>query len=297
MRSRLVSLGLSALMLSQPAIVCGEQPSVTYSPDGPWVANWAADGCRISRTMRNGDGETDLVWFHQNAPSRAVQLGFASNVIDIAGYERVSVRFGEQAWQQSPARGTELEGFDHAMMVANAFPLARDMDKQNVSELSDSAYGRLIRPLDIPEEGQENFVEIAAGNRTLRFSTGALAPVFAALNACTSDLLADLGIDQSQLLDAVEAPELRNEQTILKSLIGRLSNGESKGAIAFWLVVNADGRVETCGMRSPLMDDKDSEWACRYTRAKARFEPGRNADGLPVNSLYRGVFTFFQVPF
>ena len=129
----------------------------------------------------------------------------------------------------------------------------------------------------------------------VRLALGSLAKPFAALDKCSSDLIASWGVDpvKEATLSRRLTP-IGNPQQWLNPgdyPASALSRG-AQGNVVFRLIVDEHGVPSRCHIQQSTRPPEFDTAVCNAMMRRARYLPALDKDGTPVASYYRFTVTF-----
>ena len=265
---------------------------VVLQPNGAWNLDYADQKCLLTRLFGEGK-DTHFLAFQQYWPAREAGVTLAGPGFDrFRSLARTDVRFSEA---QTPFETTPFAGtvgvYGPGVIFSNLRP-DRGEPEQNVT--GDTGKPGLPQ-LDPALGRQAEFIELAQSGRTVRLETGPMDGAFAALNACTLDLLRDWGLDPERHLTAQSGPRWLNQEALTRRIIANYPRdawmqGE-QGIMRMRVIVAADGSVESCTIISATKTERLESPACEVMQ-RAQFDPARDASGTPFRSLYATSITY-----
>lgn len=277
--------GVALLLLGAPMTVHAQDDvPVVLEASSPWNINYADDYCRLQRMFGTGD-ERVMLMLDRFSPSEDFRLNLAGKRFSIKGNVRAAtVQFGPALPEQKldfyqgdigdevPAwifiSGVRIRPRDQLVADPNFQPVTySEADEASVSEIR-------------VEKGLK---------RPLVLQTHSMKGAFAALRACTDELLQHWGIDIERHRQAVQmarpltspARWLRNEDYPSEMFL----KGQP-GLVQFRLVIGEDGSAASCHVQQSTNPGGFNDAVCNALKRRARFEPARDKDGKPVVSYY-----------
>jgi hypothetical protein len=241
-------------------------PATAQTPADPapqWVVDQSGYHCAIATKLGGGPGTMVLRTF-AGSDNYALVIASAS-LTDALVRARKSIGM-------TPTTGTEQSrapGEARAKGNLIRFTYLPDIfvdDLEKSTYLSFSSDGKRVAQLSIPGVGK----------------------AVRALRRCVTDKLVEAGADPAGFASGARRPKpLGNSFAWIDYPSFGSLHGPSSFYAAILLDVETDGRASAC----EVLDYKGNvgpkrESACKTLLARARFEPGRTADGKPVKSLY-----------
>jgi len=285
--------GLTLLLcagLFSPAAAARDPSSL--EPAGKWHVDWTPTTCRLARGF--GDPKApDILAIERFGPTDRFQLIVLSR--QVRSYQQdatLQLRFGD-----GPLAATRAIPGDGKTMASIFIPsasLARPGGGEKPQ--SDFEWDEEIRVT--PErEAAVTTLELRWRGRSLVFRTGPLDKAFAALRACTNDLVKTWGLDpvQQATLSKWPKPVTRPSGWVgsLDYPQGMLSAGK-QAIVNFRLMVDTEGKPTACEVQRSYADKLFDQITCSTLMRRARFEPALDAQGTPVPSFYLNTVTWIM---
>lgn len=282
MRRTVIALAALATLAAAPA----QAEVVEIAPSSPWNIDFGETKCRLARFFGEGEAK-HILFFEQYWPGTRVGMTMAGPSYDrYRSRERTDLRFlaAQEPQESRPFTGTVGE-FGEGL-IYSSINIAKGITPKGADE--DSASARLPS-LDMEAARQVEFVATRQRGEELRLVTGPLDEAFAALDACSLDLVGTWGLDIEQHRTATRLPQWINKDAIVRRIMvayprGALMSGE-QGIMRMRVIVNAQGTVEDCAILKSTETNRLDSPACR-AMADARFEPALDAAGQPMRSYF-----------
>lgn len=286
MRPTLLALAaLSTALTATPV----QAEVVEIAPSSPWNVNYADEKCRLQRLFEH-EGKPYALVIEQNAP----QPGFG---LIIAGPELgrfrkakaldLTLRSDLPPASRDRFQVGTLGDYGPAVIMASVSIADPQADRPAQRPLRSAGVN-----LDAAEKIER--IMLGSGKHSVSLETGNMKAVFEALNACTTSLLVEWGLDVEQHKAYLPARFL-NELQIAKRLqqaypAGALAQG---GEAIFRLraIVEPDGQMSDCALLLAASAGTFNSTACRIMK-DAQFEPARDAQGQPFRSYYTTNITY-----
>lgn len=279
-----IAVGVALCALASPAAadtlpnsLAETDDAVKLQPLGAWALEVGDTRCRLARWFGDEDSPHLLV-FSQAAPRRA--FGFTIAGPQIARFQRMrSFLLGmerDEAMDEISRFGrSDLDDVGKAIVIGT-HNIGPNLKWETVRSAG----------IDLDEAGTIDRAVLASGRRVISFETGNMQKPFEALNACTVQMLARWGLDAEQhqaftpprMLDRDEV-ERRIEARYPKQALSR----REEAIVTMTVIVDADGSVSNCMVENMTPAETLNSPACQEI-ASARFEPARDADGVPMRS-------------
>jgi len=264
-------------------------------PISNWALDYAEDNCRLARLFGTEEDQ-HLLFIEQAWPRNGFSLTAAGS--SFRRYRRGGVAFvGLQ--NDVPMRRIELpptartDSFGPTIILnLELTPSAEESAPSpgasaNADDDSQRAQG--IAGLDTVEGTKINRVIFRRPTgKPVSFETGNLEAAFRALNACTSDLLQEWGLDPAKHQSFTRANWLNQEQIVPAILESYPSKALSRGEQAIFrmrVIIEEDGGVSDCQISAATIAEGFGSPACAEMQA-ARFSPALDEEGNPMRSFF-----------
>lgn len=288
---------------------------IVLKPSGQWNMNYADESCQLARKFGVGDQET-LLQFEMFGPGESFSLLVSGRLLKFQEnnnampstvlhptkkvYLNTTFQFlpsgkatklaGIPAIDQSNGlptliTGMRLRGYDPAELALNTKP-PTPAPKETTESLSAKKAQRLAI-----ERSTSALLLEQPFNTPIRFEMGSLGQPFAALAACTDDLIKSWGLQTDAEHLVANPPEVIGNPLDWwkgndKYWFALFRNKENS-IIYFRLMLNEAGIPERCVIQDSTQTKEFKDASCKVLMEKARFKPGTNAAGKPVKSVYR----------
>lgn len=288
---RIACIALAALATTIAATPA-QAKVISISPSSQWNVDFGENKCRLARLFGEGE-QRHLVFFEQYWPGRNVGLTVAgAGVTRFRGGQRTDLRFRED---QMPLRTQPFTGdvgeYGSAVIYSSVNIETGIGDEPDESENQPAG----LTLLDTDNAKAVQFVGLKQRGDETRLLTGPLDEAFAVLNQCTLDLVKDWGLDPEQQRTARQMPRWTNMDAIVRRIQAvyprkALNRGE-QAIMRMRVIVTAQGTVESCAIIKATDTEKLESPACKVMQ-DAVFEPGLDAVGQPMRSLYVNSITY-----
>lgn len=284
-------------------------------PIGQWNMNYADESCQLARKFGVGGQETALQ-FEMFGPGETFTLLISSRLLKFQennkampstvlhptkkAYLNTTFQFlplgkpaklpGIPALDRSTGMPTlmtpfRLRGYDTAELTPSNKPPAQ-AQKDTAESLSAKTGERIAL-----EKSTNALLVAQPFNTPILFELGSLAQPFAALAACTDDLMKSWGLQTDPEHLMVNPPEIIGDPQDLwkgnEKLMYSLFRNKGNAIIYFRLMLDETGVPERCIIQDSTQAEDFKEASCKILMEKARFKPATNAAGKPVKSVYR----------
>ncbi|MBX7501183.1 energy transducer TonB [Qipengyuania sp. YG27] len=291
---RSVLFGVTLLTAVPSTALAAEPEVVEYAPSSDWHLDYAEARCRIVRTFGEGDDET-VLYMEQLQPSSTLGWVAAGGLVKALGSRsKFQVQFGPGLAPfeiDTEARYT-LGKFGASLHGSNIGNMGPVREAMGVSEDDPPARPMTLgmHALSVEEGKTIEWIEFTRKGRHYRLRTGEMGSVFAAMNACMTNLVEHWGADPESLKARASGPRLLNIQQVAVEVQKTYpSKAERRGESAdlkIRVMVDEKGRVSSCHITEITSAENFSDVACDKFTQLAQFEPARNLDGEAVASYY-----------
>lgn len=292
---------LRGLLLSG-IVLCSFQAAPTFAGDlnlrssSKWLLNYDRDSCTLARAFGEGDDEiiAQFVGFAPGAAFRFVVIGKPlatwNDQVEIdlrfgtAGeFTKAGVRVARLG--PKPKVGTVMLLMNARLDNRDVRTLALDDDK-----LSDAEFITLYSA-NPAVAATVSSVSLRNTGSSITLDLGPMRAAMAALEQCTTNLVASWGFDPKVLGSLSAWPRPRNSpRTWATSEDYPMANlmREDQAQVNFRLMIDAEGNPTDCLVQSLIGDTHFSNTTCAALKKRARFFPARDKDGANVASYYVG---------
>lgn len=289
-------LGVWVAMLSSIAqpVAAGAAEPVGLDPSSPWNVHYADDYCRLIRVFGSGREAVTLI-IDQYEPGDEFRISLMGRRMKSpVGSDKARIRFGEALPQQDVLFYSGSIGTNPAWIFVTDIrirPLS-DTEKAVLSARGSAP----VAPVTDDEKASVSSIDIGRPLRhPMRLRTGPMKASFAAMDACTDELLTHWGIDaarhKTRLRSAIptRSPStwLKDGDYPLAMLLKR-----QPGLVEFRLDVGEDGVPTACHIQQSTHPEGFDRTVCDRLMKRARFEPALDRDGQPIASYYRDSVRF-----
>lgn len=285
----LISAVTATVMAAAPA----QAEPVVVKPSSPWNVDFAADSCRLVRLF--GEGENlHFLAFQQYSPGKGFGLTVAGPGLKrfrSLGRTMINFHDAQPPRETTPFTGTVGE-FGTGVIYAN-------LGIEEAPPKDDAAPSQALRSgvpmLDLAQAKQAKFVALRQGKHEVRLETGPLDEAFAVINQCTLDLVRNWGLDPDRHVTAQTRPRWTNQDVIARRIQqeypAEAARVGEQGIMRMRVIVSAEGTVESCTILKSTQTQELESPACKMMK-QARFDPARDAGGLPFRSYYVTSITY-----
>lgn len=268
-----------------PNALAAEDDAVKLEPLAPWNIDYGQNRCRLARWFGTED-DVHMVMLEQAAPGTSFGLSLAGKEIR-RFHSSDSIFLGLRG--DRPMDERERFGRGSIDQVGKAIILSRVSIGSSSNE-----QGLRNAGVDLEKAATVDRIVVERRGRVLSFETGNMREPVAALNARTSNLLSEWGLDAEQH-KAYVPPSWINEDAVTRRIVDQyprqaLNRGE-QAIFRLRAIVEVDGSVSDCFIEESTRVERLESPACKEMR-KAQFEPARSADGSPMRSYYATSITY-----
>jgi hypothetical protein len=292
---------------------------LVLTPSSSWNLNYANESCQLARTFGVGDQKT-LLQFEQFGPSNGFTLLISGNILKFqenfkANPNRIlhptAQQYQKTLFQFLPlgrpmklhgAPGTDVKSRLPALVVnlnlggTTGSPKPEKSDGEDTPVLTSAADILAAKQEQAKLENSVNSLRVEQPmNRPLEFALGPVGPAFAALHACTDDLMKSWGLplDEEHLMVVAPRPVGDPGSWFMDDRMGAKQWVTRENSIIYFrLIVDEKGVPESCVVQDATQTDEFKDFTCKSVMAKARFKPATNAKGMPVRGMYRNILRF-----
>ncbi len=280
-----------------PAEIAAKPETARLTPTAPWNIDFGDSKCRLQRFF-DYQGQRHVLLIEQSVPGASFGLIAAGPAVArLNGVRDVAVgMLADQPLkvERGIISGTLAE-YGPALFttrlklvpdtVSTGASKARAKGKTDTDGLKFFSAG-----VDLEQAARVSRVVLAddKGNRAVSFETGNLKGAIAALDTCTSDLLAEWGLDPEKHRQ-YQPPRFLNALQVAKSVQrnypqNAAEKGES-GIFTLRLIVEANGTISDCHFEASTKV-AELEPQCRLVLSIAKMAPGLDAQGQPMKSFF-----------
>lgn len=261
--------------------------AVTIVPASAWNIDYAEQKCRLQRLFGTDD-EPYLLAIEQSVPGTSFSMTLAGQAVaPLARGGPVFVGLQDDQPINTPSSYLigQLEGFGTALIFAN-LGLPSDAAEGKPAPRAQAA------GINLSDSRKVERITLSNQDRVVVMETANMQNAFRALNACTLDLLEQLGLNPEQHR-FFSSPRWLNEQDIARAIHREYARITSTQSAVFQMrvIVEPDGTVSDCAL---LEATKASALKPRAYNAmrKAQFEPALDAAGEPMRSFYSASISY-----
>lgn len=279
----LIGLGpLLGFVLPTAASAQGIEPEITLTPSSDWQLQEEEESCRISHEF----GETTLFirsygpmgaykvmivgpgMLKDDSRARLIQAGFQEN--------------GERGMDDLFAIASKSGGLPMLSFQAVG-PRPVPLFARGSFSTPDAAAGIALNP------PTDELMIDGPDMQSQLLKTGNMEAPLAMLDGCEDQLLTKWGFDPETEAQLTSHPELTNGQQVGYWIIypAQLVISHKSAIVQFRVRVDTSGRVSECDVQAPNWKPKDKRQVCRALKKGAEFKPALDADGNPVEALFR----------
>lgn len=276
-------------ILVLPVAAGAKEEPLTLAPSSKWNIHYADDYCRLVRTFGTGDQAVTLL-IDRFAPGARFRMSLVGPMMKRSSADgNATIRFGSALpLQKLYFHSGDFNKDAPAWVFGSSIrlrPLATGVDPN--SPAAPPAF----------EADEASVTEIAIGaplRRHIVLQTGAMDKSFAALRACTDNLVAGWGVDVERYHDAVRPVPLASPASWVTNADypPDMARAYQPGLVEFRLSIDPAGKVTACHVQQSTNPESFNTAVCKAMMRRARFEPARDRDGEPIASYYQNVVRF-----
>ncbi|MFB0611823.1 hypothetical protein [Aurantiacibacter poecillastricola] len=280
----------------------------TFTPSGPWTADFGDDYCRLIGDFSDGDEVVTLA-FERIQPGPAMRLLVVGDAFrSFGGAEQIGYAFEPRDESQdglttpfSSSRTPEGDRLTILSFVSfSPIPPLTRMAALRRSGGTEAAYATTREAGEPPQSGgydPEAEQALAGGLRELVFDQGMMRPVIfevgamsdaaAVLQTCTQSLIESWGVDPQKHASLQRGvvptggPIIPRAAPLFRQF-SRLTGGYNQ----FRVMVSKDGAPTSCHVHFPLLEEQKNAEICEQVMANARFLPALDSAGEPIDSYW-----------
>lgn len=268
-----------------PGDVAAREGTTVLEPRGGWTLDMRESKCRLARWFGDED-DVHLLLIEQTAPQNLFSLTLAGS--NLRRFRTANdLRLGMEPNRRMTSRErfaiTDMEDAGPAIILGGVrIGFAPD------------ANGLIAAGISVEAAATIEQLVVADGRDALVFASGNMERPIRALNACTTNLLNEWGLDP-QVHQSYTPAYLLDREAFEKRLTARYPRGAiwrgEQGIFRFRAIVETDGSVSDCMIENvSTVGDLDPP-ACDELR-KARFEPAKGADGSAIRSFFANAVNY-----
>jgi hypothetical protein len=295
------------LLAATPLLVGAAEP-LRLGATSPWVLDYAADSCKLSRQFGT-DKNITVLQFESTAPGELSMLVIGKSVRTTFG--AVPAKFlplQDKGIMGEPQTATDNQPavlWTQMFLLPLSF-LERLGDKASAQKLDPAIRPPATNPDDRAAERatRQAFVQAVKEveidvrrNRPLILETGSLGEAIKMFDKCSRDSLRDWGVDpdvEDQIVRPVWAPNPHSWFSASDYPLKMGRNGE-ESEVRVRLLVDSAGNATKCTSLSHYDEPIFNTTVCDIFMKRAKFEPAELADGTKVPSYYINTIVF-QLP-
>lgn len=286
-----------------PEEVAARPETIRLTPASAWNIDFGESKCRLQRFF-GPDDQRHVLIIEQNVPQDVFGLIVAGpSVARLKGVKTVSVGLvSNLPLRPEPGimSGTLAEYGSALFTTRLTFTppvVSGEPSKSGVKQVApiegetkkaERVLSSAVLALDEAATVKRIVLSDGKGNKAISFETGNLKDAVAALNACTSDLLSQWGLDPEKHLQ-YQPPRLTNYRQVAESVArnypSRAADKGESGVFTLRLIVEADGTISDCHFEARTKVT-ELEPQCRQILRLAQMAPALDAEGKPMKSFY-----------
>jgi hypothetical protein len=287
-----------ALLAATPLLVAGSEP-VRLPPSSPWVLDYAADSCKLSRQFGEGKNIT-VLQFESAAPGELSMIVVGKPVATTL--EWVPAKFLPSQDKGMLGKAQIATDRQPAILWPQMLlvPVTFLQQQGKKAEAETPKPGVRPPPIDFNYRAAERaarkaFVEAAREveidvrpNKPIILETGSLGDPIKMFDQCSRDSLRDWGVDpdlEDKIVRRAWAPD-PSKWFSAADYPRKMEKERMESLVKVRLLVDAAGNVTKCTSLSNFDAPVFNQAVCDIFKKRAKFEPAELADGTKVPSYF-----------
>jgi hypothetical protein len=297
MRFLLFALSAAFATVGSLGVQVAKEP-LRLKPSSKWHLDHAKERCRLAREF--GDGEDKVTaLLDKYGPGETFRLTLAGHPVRTNRDEgEAQLQFGPTEPSQQQLFFTANVGEEKALVFAGNMRIA-PLTAAEKAAFEAKKFHEVVDlvPVDPAREAAVRYLEIGRPlHRTVILETGPLRAPFAALHACTDQLVEHWGLNagKHKSLTRKVMPATNPGPWISSSDYpsSMLAAGQP-ASVEFRLDVGIDGKPTACYIQSTTGPKAFDDAVCKAMIQRAEFTPALDADGKPLPSYWRSTVRFY----
>ena len=284
---RLLCIVIAALVLT-PATALAQ--ARTLEPSGDWEFRAEDEYCRISRSFGSGSRQVSM-YFYSYGPTGSYQVVLVGERLP---RNTSKARTARLAWGDSeePQPTMVING----ALGDNGTLTFRTLGNRPAMPMTWYWSGDSDHRIGVPfDAAAQQLVFSTSEMEETALQLGDMSAPLHQLADCELALLEDWGFDPGEFTTLASQPELENGYEVLRYMswpTTLLLNRHSL-FLHFRMTVDLEGQAQDCVLQAPAMDSREGRLLCRDFVRMARFTPATNAQGEPVEAMFRSTSLVF----
>jgi hypothetical protein len=298
----ILALVTCAAALSPPAARAAELV-LTNAPGSNWIVDGAADSCRMTRDLGEGENRVTLL-LSQWSPGKSFSLTLAGRPLRRFDDRRpITLQFGDAAGPLGPRPAEGVKGSlgdnGDALIISSAYLTAPPPEGPGRSPWT-AEFGSAAPMLAPAAIAAADRIELVQGRDTLRLQPSRLSDALTLLDDCSQLRLPEWGLDAAAHRTMIQQAEALN----YRDLAARVSRyypaaaamrGE-QGNLHMRMLVDENGTATDCTIVATTQASRITTKACEHFTQEALFLPALDAAGRPMKSFYTTAILFRMQP-
>lgn len=274
--SACIVLAASAPLSANPSSAdpADQSSAVKLYPAAGWNIDYGEKHCRLARIFGE-EGDHHLVYLEQIAPSASFTIAFAGSKLDRWQSRR---DFDFSALQEKPSDTVESHDFGELGQFGPMISFKTSLDGIPAPDSPVTTVG-----IDPDLAKRVNRLLLSKGEEVLSFETGEMEQAFAALNACTMDMLASWGLDPEKHQNYTRVSQEDVSRTFQRAL-DSIPNRVGSGLHRWVMIIDEDGHPTNCMPVYETMSPRDQKTTCKGLM-RLEFIPAIDGEGKPMQSF------------
>ena len=256
----------------------------TLAPASTWNLDYGDYRCALKRTFGEGEQAT-VLHLEQTGLGNFYNVLVAGPMNRRARGEEITIRFGPEAAMERGFLKGKYKETKTPFIVMHGVHLAPAPDGDEYEFVAGDIGAERQRAITTVE------LDYGRGN-SLILQTGPLDQAVAAMEKCTQNLVATLGLDEASQEQLASKPEPLDLSTVARKLQQayplKMLRDEEDGLVKYRVLVNAEGKPEGCQIAQSSRPASFDDFVCFFIIRELEFEPARNSAGEPVAGIYTG---------
>lgn len=282
-----------------PAPAGAAELVLAQAPGSNWIVDGATDSCRLIREFGEGENHVRLL-ITQWSPGQSFSLTLAGRPLRRFDDRRpVNLQFGDAAGPLGPRPVDGMKGSlgdnGDALIISSAYLTPPPAEGAGGATLPAPLAG--IAPMLPPAAiAAADRIELVQGRDVLRLQPSRLGDALTVLDDCSTQRLAEWGLDLAAHRTMIQAPEALNYAD-LSARISRYypqaaaMRGE-QGNLHMRMLVDETGTATDCTIVATTQADHITTRACEHFTQEALFLPALDEGGRPMKSFFTTAILF-----
>lgn len=279
---RTAFFGLALITLVDLPAHATEPYIISLPKDGPWVADYDVDSCRLAARFGKGD-EAIVALFTRYVPGNWFDLSLTGDRLKRGEAQvQIKVGFGPGQSMRDVLATSGTRGGKPALLLGS-----NRLDGWTAPETRTDTEPP---PISVEQEAAVSQFTVQLNRaRAYRLELGSMNRPMAEMRKCMDTLLTHWGYDPAVVATLTRPPTPTENPGTWASSTDYPSRALSKGLngiVQFRLDVDEAGQVAGCRILARTDPDEFSVQTCKILSRRAHFLPALDAAGKPVKSFY-----------